>query len=811
MTIALGWLASSCSTESDDYMEPIVVPGNAVLSGPSNIDLYPLGDKYTITFTAPEWEVSGSIPEWLNMSNVPGIVYGSKTIVIGANANKSKNIRNTEINFISRDNSFNVPIKIHQQYPYLNVNVDSMWFDWNDTTLNTSQLLNIKSNLYWKVKTIWQDENTPVSAEHFSLPASSEVMRDYADIDIFPSEWNLGIEPYNVHVELIPLMYDRTTNTLKEYVGDACQPVLLKLCQKNLRFLIDGGIDNMEYNLDELNSSPIRIQVDAESPWKIADIPNGEVASWAKLSVSEGVGITDIVLQADGANPTTNRRSGWIRLLSEAGAYRDIFISQDPYIFNFLNVPKDGFVDENNITLIINTFTLNTTGTWYVSNIPEWVDISPKSGADTTTLTIKTLERNMSTDDLIANIKVASSLNDISENIKVISKAFDFNIDYDESLFASLPTLSTGPFDIKIQSSGAWEIRNISDWITLSRTSGVAGSTNITMTVDPIAINTNRDREGSFTVVSLEHETLGIDLTHTVNLSHKQYTYNVTGDLNISYPAYSENYDNCSVDVECSVDWSVVDYPEWITPSVTGGIGSGVVTVKFIPNSNTTSASRSGTITIKTNHDAPYNGTTTINVTQEGFVFDNTDPVSYENISASQGGTYRIPFTMTDGAGWSVTSTSNWISVNPTSGKGSGEVVCTIPMNDKQSYRSGSVTIKSNVTGQEKVVSFSQLPFVFDVDTESLEYSYNSKANNSVIVECSGAWSVECNEEWVNIEMISGSDSNGSFSISVDENSEFETREASIVVKSTLNGFTHSISLTQAAAPIPEENEDDVK
>ncbi len=795
----------ACSTEDDAYMNPTIIESQAVLSGPSSIDLYPLGDEYSVTFTSPvEWFLD-SKPNWLSVNpNQGSYVSGSTQLTFSVDVNTDNESRSATTYFLPSYNqagyAFAIPLIFNQSRPYLYTEVDSMWFDWNETTVDFAQLYDIQSNVFWKVKTIYQSEASPVTAEHFSLPAESIVNRNGAELNVFPNEWNLGIEPYNIHVVLTPVRVNRDSSVV-EINSSACPEVLLKLCQKNLRFLIDGSVQSAEYTLNELNTNPIDLQVDAESPWHIEEIPYTDFPDWAEFSVEEGVGITDIVLQADGVNPTTERRSGWVRLMSEAGAYRDIYVSQDPYIFNFTG--GTSFSDNNDEVYIEETTTLNTTGSWEISGVPAWAEVSPMSGTDTTLLTIKTLERNMSTEDVTANITVASTLNNVSQNVAVTLEAFDFDMTYDSELLSSIPTLSTGPFDFEIQASGDWEIRNVSDWITLSRTSGTSGRTMVTINVDPIE-TTGEDRSGSFTVVSLAHEELGADLTHTVNLLHKKFVYNVTGDMAIEYPAYSQNYDIASVNVESSVEWQITEYPDWITPSVTSGIGSGIVNVRFTPDANTSTEARSGTIVIRTNYDAPYNGETTINVTQEGFVFDNTEAVSHVDISESAGGTFTVPFTMTAEAGWSVITSDSWISANPSSGAGSAEVIFTIPANDQLESRSGTATIRSNVTGQEKQISFTQLPFVYSVDTETLEYTYNSTEEFDIVVECSGSWSAESSADWININSVTGDDGNGTFKVTVQNNPEYQERNATITVTSTLNGLTHTITITQQAAPEPE-------
>ena len=110
----------------------------------------------------------------------------------------------------------------------------------------------------------------------------------------------------------------------------------------------------------------------------------------------------------------------------------------------------------------------------------------------------------------------------------------------------------------------------------------------------------------------------------------------------------------------------------------------------------------------------------------------------------------------------------------------------------------------------KKTIKVSQLKFTFSVDKTS--HSFNSPVASSndplqVAVACSGKWTVEADVNWLTLTPSSGT-GNSTFKITPADNTATTPRSGKVTVKSSMNGWTKTINITQAKAepaPAPEE------
>ena len=78
-----------------------------------------------------------------------------------------------------------------------------------------------------------------------------------------------------------------------------------------------------------MGQTNININIDSELEWNVAECP-----SWVVMSKEKGKDLVSVNFKADGPNPTREKREGIIRLSTSAGAYREISVSQLPYVFD---------------------------------------------------------------------------------------------------------------------------------------------------------------------------------------------------------------------------------------------------------------------------------------------------------------------------------------------------------------------------------------------------------------------------------------------------------------------------------------------
>lgn len=148
-----------------------------------------------------------------------------------------------------------------------------------------------------------------------------------------------------------------------------------------------------------------------------------------------------------------------------------------------------------------------------------------------------------------------------------------------------------------------------------------------------------------------------------------------------------------------STSWTASADVSWITLAKSSGSGSD--TLSYTVAENTTTASRTGRITITYS-----GGTETLTVTQAGVAAadGSISPTTVSQVSAS--GT-SLTFTVTDAdsVGWTLTSNASWLTLSKTSGAGGSTVTATVAANTSSSARNASLTFTSGGTTTTIAVS----------------------------------------------------------------------------------------------------------
>lgn len=214
--------------------------------------------------------------------------------------------------------------------------------------------------------------------------------------------------------------------------------------------------------------------------------------------------------------------------------------------------------------------------------------------------------------------------------------------------------------------------------------------------------------------------------------------------------------------------WTASENLSWI--SITSGGSSGNGTVSYSVSANTSTGSRSGTITIAGK---------TFTVTQAGV------PCSYSISPASQsftssGGTGSVSVTAASGCSWTTAESLSWITITSgSSGSGNGTVSYSVSANTSTSSRSGTITIAGktfivtqeipvfSVTPSMKMVSGSQEYYcgkeiLFSAEVMNpggCDYTLTWYANDEIIgygenfvrpLELSGEVCIECQYRIIN-------------------------------------------------------------
>lgn len=138
------------------------------------------------------------------------------------------------------------------------------------------------------------------------------------------------------------------------------------------------------------------------------------------------------------------------------------------------------------------TFRITSNADWTITGNPNWLSVSPASGSKDKNIVV-TASENTSTSSRSCQLHITTDDGKISETISVQQAAQSevLSITSTDINIGSEPG-SSGT--ISITSNTGWNISGASDWLTLSSTSGDAGSTSITVTANS-ANKTDTPRE----------------------------------------------------------------------------------------------------------------------------------------------------------------------------------------------------------------------------------------------------------------------------------------------------------------------------
>jgi PKD repeat protein len=236
-----------------------------------------------------------------------------------------------------------------------------------------------------------------------------------------------------------------------------------------------------------------------------------------------------------------------------------------------------------------------------------------------------------------------------------------------------------------------------------------------------------------------------------------------------------------NVTASSGCNWSAAENCNWVTIS-SGSSGTGNGTVNYVVLENSTTTTRSCTLTIA--------GQTHI-ITQSPPVCNNVYTISPPTASFSASAANGL-FTVTSGptCDWSVSENCNWVTISSgSSGTGNGTVNYAVLENTTTTARTCTLTI----AGQTHIITQNP-PVCNNVYTISPPTaSFSASATNGSFTVTTGStcsWTVSENCDWVTITSANNSVGNGTVTYSVSENTSTSPRTCTI----TIEGQTHTIT-----------------
>lgn len=262
---------------------------------------------------------------------------------------------------------------------------------------------------------------------------------------------------------------------------------------------------------------------------------------------------------------------------------------------------------------------------------------------------------------------------------------------------------------LTINSNTDWTVSSSKDWCELDRT---FGSNSSTIKVKVKANDTSNSRSALITITAVSSgkyvevqvtqdgkkvgTVIGCDeYDEDKNLDGggtTTYTLSV-GQMSLSTTPAGEMK---NVTITSNDSWTVSSNQSWCTVSPTSGSNNG--TIQITTSKNSSSSSRSATVTVK----GTNSGSKTITVSQDAYtLFTSSNSLQMK----SEGESKTISITSNDS--WTVTSNQSWCTVSPSSGNNNGTITIKTAVNSSGS-RAATVTIKGRNSGRSVTVNILQ-------------------------------------------------------------------------------------------------------
>jgi len=514
--------------------------------------------------------------------------------------------------------------------------------------------------------------------------------------------------------------------------------------------------------------------------------PSGECVGAASLTWYSNIAYINFVIYGDdgsghgmnaGENFTLKLRDSsahvtytWSQTL--AGWQNTQFAPMPGYdnpntVYNFVSASTLSVTPSNkNVTCSsgTTTFAVTSNTTWTVTDNASWLAVSPTSGSNNATLTA-TFSANTTGVLRVATITITGA--GVTTPVTVTVSQCPTVTPTNQNV-----TCAAGTTSFTVNANSTWTVSESVSWLSVSPASGTNNGT-LTVTYDA---NTGAARTGTISVTFPDLPAVSVTVTQAAVCTLTVTPANQT----VTNPAGTTTF---TITTTCA--WTVSESVSWLSVSPTSGTGNGTITVTYDAN---TGAQRVGTITVS----VPCATSVPVTVTQGGCTLSVTP--ANQNVTCAAGTT---TFSITSACAWTVTESTSWLSVSPTSGTGNGTITVTYDANSTGASRtSGSIVV--TVPGVTPYgVTVTQSPCCTVTVTpanQNVTATAGTTTFSVITTPTATAWTVADNATWLAVSPSSGT-GNATITATYSANNTGASRTAIITVTGC---ETKTVTVTQA-------------
>lgn len=506
----------------------------------------------------------------------------------------------------------------------------------------------------------------------------------------------------------------------------------LSISKDQLSFESNGGVENVSVNANNV-------------AWRLSGLPE-----WLSASPNSGSSTTSVAFTASENLSANDARTAMFYLESaDAGWSYKTMISATQK------------AAESYITPATTSLTFQGGGGSQTINVSSNVEWKPTSSAtwakaeastDGKTLTVS-VEENSSDASRSANISL-SSTNGVSTSINITQEP--------AGVSGSTETLEFekegGSKSLSITADAVWEAKTSDSWITVSPSSGDAGSHNLTITA----------LENNSTSVRNGYVYINVGVSSKLQIPIRQKgLYLEVQPTSLSFAADKESK---QLEIKSNTDWSITSIPDWLTANETSGKNSQVITLTS--QNNTSASSRSGRLKIE---KAGLTLSATVDIQQDGLNLSvDQSALQFEDKASSQ------TVVINTISSWTASSSEGWITLSQTSGTGKTNLSISVEENKGEGSRTGYVKI---IAGElNKTITITQQGKYFNI-SES-DKTFTSKGGSlQISFSTNDSWtaSVSDNSSWLTLSSTSGT-GDAVLDVIADDNASMKVRECTITI-----------------------------
>lgn len=496
-----------------------------------------------------EWTVQSN-QEWCAVGQTAG--EKSATIIVNADSNESLDSREAEITVAGGNFTYLVKVIQAGAAPFINVEEENVNFD----AKAGSKKLVITSNTPWTAK----------SSDTSWCTVSSESSNGEESVIISVKE-NPTISERKA---IVTLEGDGVTKEIEVVQGEG--DGTLTVSKTECSFSREAGSSTFSI------TSNMKWTVASSQQWCTVDKTSGEGnASSVKISVTK--------------NDVEAERTAIVTVTGEKNNIkREIKVTQAKK--GSLDVDVESMAFEANG----GSKTCNVTSdiSWSATSNFTWCTVSPTSGSNSKTLTVKAAENTSLSE---RNAIVTISGEGISRTINVTQKAGKpfLTVSASSMSFSS----QSGSNKVDVLSNIGWTATSDQSWCTLGQNSG-NGSSSLYVYVS--ANTSSSDRTATVTLTSDRD-----NIVRTITVYQEKETWLTVSPTSVSM---QKNGGSQTISVTSNNVWTASSNQSWCSLSKTSGTGNGSFTINA--SSNSTIYSRNATVTIKAGDK-----TRTVSVSQE--------------------------------------------------------------------------------------------------------------------------------------------------------------------------------------------------